>query len=56
MLRKRKSSMKKNKRIFNPFDGRNPDEVWAEVRKNKGPRVTREEAMRTMEELRKKEK
>lgn len=42
------------KPVYNPFDGRHPEEVWTEIRKNKGPRVSREEAMRSMEALTKK--
>ncbi len=43
--------MKKlEKKIFNPFEGRDREQVWNEVRENARP-ATREEALRKMKEL-----
>ncbi len=39
--------------IFNPFEGRAPEEVWEEIRKNAKP-TTREEAIRKMKSLKQK--
>ncbi len=39
-----------DKKIFNPFEGKDRGEVWHEVRKN-AQRATREEALRKMKEL-----
>ena len=44
------------KPVFNPFEGRDPDTVWAERRKQKGPKISREEAMRQMKALSDKKK
>lgn len=41
---------------YNPFEGRNSEEVWVEIRKQKGSKISREEAIRAMEALTKKEK
>ena len=41
-------------KIFNPFENRNPKEVWQEVRKQASNPISREEAMRQLEELRNK--
>lgn len=40
--------------IFNPFEGRAPEKVWEEIRKNAKP-TTREEALREMQSLKQKE-
>lgn len=40
---------KQNNKIFNPFEGRDREEVWEEIRKYATP-TTREEAMRIMTE------
>ncbi len=47
---------KPNKHVFNPFEGRDPDIVWAEIRKQKGPKISREEAIRQMKALSDKKK
>jgi hypothetical protein len=44
------------KHLFNPFEGRDPDTFWAEIRKQKGPKISREEAMRQMKALSDKKK
>jgi hypothetical protein len=38
----------------NPFEDRNPEEVWRELLENAGPPISREEAMRRMVEADKK--
>jgi hypothetical protein len=40
----------KDKKIFNPFEGRDREEVWKEIREKAHP-TTREEALRKMKEL-----
>lgn len=41
---------KLEKKIFNPFEGKEREQVWNEVRENARP-STREEAFRKMKEL-----
>ena len=41
---------KPEKKIFNPFEGKDREEVWKEVREKAQP-TTREEALRKMKEL-----
>lgn len=43
------------KKIFNPFEGRNKEEVWQEIRKA-AKSIPREEALRRIAEAVKKEK
>ena len=45
-------------KIFNPFENRDPKEVWQEVRKQAAENapISREEAMRRIEELRRNKK
>lgn len=43
-------SVKQNKKLFNPFEGRDREEVWKEIREQARP-TTREEALRKIEEL-----
>jgi hypothetical protein len=40
----------KDKIVFNPFHGRDRDQVWKEIRENAKP-TTREEAFRKMKEI-----
>lgn len=40
----------------NPFEDRDPDEVWRELLEDAGPPISREEAMRRMVEADKKQK
>jgi hypothetical protein len=42
--------MKKENKIFNPFEGRDRDQVWKEI-SEQGVPTTREEAFRKMREL-----
>jgi len=37
--------MPPKKKIFNPFDGRNQEEVWDEIRRKSKP-ISREDALR----------
>lgn len=46
---------KEPKKIFNPFEGRDRDQVWKEIREHGIP-TTREEAFRQMRELAKRKK
>jgi hypothetical protein len=39
----------KENKIFNPFEGRDREQVWKEIRENARP-ITREEAFRRMKE------
>lgn len=41
-------------KIFNPFEGRDPQKVWKEIRENTEP-TTREKALAQMASIRKKE-
>jgi hypothetical protein len=46
---------KQDKKIFNPFEGRNREQVWKEIREQALP-ITREEALREMKALSKRKK
>lgn len=43
-------SAKQDKKLFNPFEGRDREEVWKEIREQARP-TTREEALRKIKEL-----
>ena len=40
----------KGKKIFNPFEGQDSEQVWKEIRKQARP-ITREEALRKLKGL-----
>ena len=44
--------MNKTQVVFNPFEGKNPNEVWEEIRKKSKP-TTREQAMKELATIRK---
>ncbi|HWZ21642.1 MAG TPA: hypothetical protein VNW06_03250 [Cytophagaceae bacterium] len=45
-----KNKIKLSSDFKNPFDGRNPEEVWKELKEKSKP-ITREELLKRIEEL-----
>ncbi len=51
-----KNNIKSSSDFENPFKGRNPEEVWKELKKDKSKPLTREQFLKRLQEIKEQNK